>query len=218
METLNRRLSPAVVKPKAAKVATTSVMPANISVISAGRSARGKRNRLVEDHLPLVPPIARRIRRALPTSFDLQDLVSSGLLGLIEAAIRYDPVSHRGVPFSAFARQRIRGAILDSVRRSKSVECVRQPIEEVPEPGFEPDVDAALDRAQLRRRVNAAFAMLSDKHKTVLAAYYRDELPGQRQVAAELGVSATEAGARLREALAALRREVFRLDRSPRAA
>src|ERR1035437_8316817 len=77
------------------------------------------RNALVEAHMHLVPDIAGRIREGLPPSFDLDDPISEGNIGLIQAATRYPPDSHNRKPFSAFARPRIRGAIIDSVRRRR---------------------------------------------------------------------------------------------------
>lgn len=70
---------------------------------------------LVLDHLHLVGPIARGIRSKLPVHVELEDLVHDGICGLIDAADRYDPA--RGVPFAVFAKHRIRGAILDGLRR-----------------------------------------------------------------------------------------------------
>lgn len=68
----------------------------------------------------LVPPIARSIRRHLPPSFDLDDLISEGILGLIDAVGRLHCGSAREpeAMFRSFAKQRIRGAILDWVRKN----------------------------------------------------------------------------------------------------
>jgi RNA polymerase sigma factor (sigma-70 family) len=86
------------------------------------------RNALVEAHLHLVPDIAGRIHAGLPPSFDLEDLISEGNLGLIKAATRYRPRAHNRTPFSAFARKRIRGAIFDSVRRRHYTENTHFPL------------------------------------------------------------------------------------------
>ena len=67
------------------------------------------------DQLSLVDVIARQTIRALGRSVEYDDLVGYGREGLLEAARRYDP--SRGVPFRAYANYRVRGAILDGVRR-----------------------------------------------------------------------------------------------------
>jgi RNA polymerase sigma factor for flagellar operon FliA len=69
----------------------------------------------VEGALDLVDAIARRLHRTIGSPAALEDLVSVGRMGLLEAARRYDP--DRGVPFRAFAAHRIRGAVLDGMRR-----------------------------------------------------------------------------------------------------
>ncbi len=63
---------------------------------------------------PLVQRIARRVHARLPQAIALDELVSTGVIGLIEAVERYDPA--RGIAFEAFAKHRIHGAILDSLR------------------------------------------------------------------------------------------------------
>lgn len=72
------------------------------------------RERLLLDHLPQVQFIARRIHDRLPAQVPLEDLYHAGIIGLIEALERYDPA--KNVQFGAYARFRIRGAILDSLR------------------------------------------------------------------------------------------------------
>ena len=73
------------------------------------------RDALVIAHAGLVVAIARRLKSRLPPSFDLDDLIGVGNIALLQAATRYRPGDHAGTPFSVYARQRIRGAMLDSV-------------------------------------------------------------------------------------------------------
>ena len=73
-----------------------------------------ERNQLILDELPQVQFIAARILERLPANVQLEDLVSAGVLGLLEAYQHYDPA--RNAQFKTFARFRIRGAILDSLR------------------------------------------------------------------------------------------------------
>ncbi|HEY8416189.1 MAG TPA: FliA/WhiG family RNA polymerase sigma factor [Thermaerobacter sp.] len=69
---------------------------------------------LIREHLPLVKYIAGRLVAHLPPQVELDDLISYGVFGLIEAIRRYDP--SRGVKFETYAYTRIRGAILDGLR------------------------------------------------------------------------------------------------------
>jgi RNA polymerase sigma factor for flagellar operon FliA len=73
-----------------------------------------ERERLILEHLPQVRLIARRIQERLPKNISLDDLVSTGVLGLISAIDKFDP-SHN-VKLKTYAEYKIRGAILDSLR------------------------------------------------------------------------------------------------------
>ena len=73
-----------------------------------------ERDRMMLEHMPAVRWIARRIHDRLPQHVDLEDLVSAGTLGLLDAFRKFDPA--RRVQFRSYAQFRIRGAILDSLR------------------------------------------------------------------------------------------------------
>lgn len=73
-----------------------------------------KREQLVLDHMPLVRMVARVVAKRLPQHIDLEDLISAGTVGLLEAAERFEEAKH--AQFGTFAQFRIRGAILDSLR------------------------------------------------------------------------------------------------------
>ena len=73
-----------------------------------------EREQLILEHLPQVRLIARRIQERLPKNISLEDLVSTGVLGLISAIDNFDP-SHN-VKLKTYAEYKIRGAILDSLR------------------------------------------------------------------------------------------------------
>src|SRR5580692_7095634 len=72
------------------------------------------RNEYVTRYYYCVEKVAKTLARRLPPSTELGDLISAGALGLIEAASRFDPA--RGDSFEAFARIRIKGAMLDDIR------------------------------------------------------------------------------------------------------
>jgi RNA polymerase sigma factor for flagellar operon FliA len=75
---------------------------------------RTNRDQLVLDHVGLVKALAQRLAQRLPAQVEMTDLVSVGVLGLIDAATRYK--ASTGVPFDAFARRRVQGAMLDALR------------------------------------------------------------------------------------------------------
>jgi RNA polymerase sigma factor for flagellar operon FliA len=72
------------------------------------------RDQLLTDYLPLVKNVAGRMAAGFPKSVELNDLINTGVIGLIEAFNNFDP--ERGVKFETFAVPRIRGAILDELR------------------------------------------------------------------------------------------------------
>ena len=76
--------------------------------------AADERERLILEHLPQVRLIARRIQERLPENISLDDLVSTGVIGLISAIDNFDP--GHNVKLKTYAEYKIRGAILDSLR------------------------------------------------------------------------------------------------------
>src|SRR5438128_1207550 len=72
------------------------------------------RNQLVEHYLPLVKYNAERIWARLPEGVDLDDLISAGVFGLLDAIEAFD--LERGVKFETYCVPRIRGAMLDELR------------------------------------------------------------------------------------------------------
>ena len=72
------------------------------------------RDRMVMEHVGLVRALAGRLAHRVPSQVEVSELISIGVLGLIDAASRFKPTL--GVPFDAFARRRIHGAMLDALR------------------------------------------------------------------------------------------------------
>jgi len=73
-----------------------------------------EQERVLLEHLPIVRFLARRIHERLPQHVDIEDLVSAGVVGLMDAFSKFDP--GKKVQFRSYAQFRIRGAILDSLR------------------------------------------------------------------------------------------------------
>jgi RNA polymerase sigma factor for flagellar operon FliA len=84
-----------------------------LSAMSAAKMTR--RDHVVLEHLPLVKAIAVRVHENLPVHVDLDDLVHAGILGLFDAATKFNP--EKQVAFSSYAKHRIKGSILDSLRQ-----------------------------------------------------------------------------------------------------
>lgn len=87
-------------------------------------------NGRVEAGIPFVEALARRMASTMPHSIDLSDLVQDGVIGLIDAAERFD--EGRGIKFETFAERRIRGAMIDALRKDawpRGVRRVRRELE-----------------------------------------------------------------------------------------
>jgi RNA polymerase sigma factor for flagellar operon FliA len=88
--------------------------PSAASGAPPGTSLSDEQERLLLEHLPVVRFLARRIHERLPQHVDIEDLVSAGVVGLMDAFAKFDPT--KKVQFRSYAQFRIRGAILDSLR------------------------------------------------------------------------------------------------------
>jgi RNA polymerase sigma factor for flagellar operon FliA len=102
--------------PIAAPLAKTRVRAKSVSP-GVGRIQPGSQaeEELVQKHLSLVRQVVGRLAMGLPSHVDQDDLYSSGLVGLLNAVRNFDPQG--GSTFESYARVRIRGAILDELRR-----------------------------------------------------------------------------------------------------
>ena len=86
------------------------------SEVWSGPPTLQRKDALILQHVDLVRRIAYHMMRRMPNSIEVDDLIQTGMVGLLEAAQRYE--WRAGSTFSAYATRRIRGAILDSLRRS----------------------------------------------------------------------------------------------------
>ena len=188
-------------------------------------SQQKRRNTRVEHHMRLVEPLARRYART--SGQDRDDLQQVGLLGLLRAAERYE--GQKDVPFSAFARPHIRGAILHYLRDKASI--IRLP-RAVQNGGL--DVGAGfnaasqqrrllpltddltsqndpygsnLERTENKRKLAEALHRLPDRERTALMQVI---LQGQslRDVARSTGVSAMTIQRRVKRGLSLLRHQL----------
>jgi RNA polymerase sigma factor FliA len=110
--------------------------------------------------LPFVESLARRMASTMPHSIDLGDLVQDGVLGLMDAANRFD--EGRGIKFETFAERRVRGAMIDALRRDawpRGVRRVRRELEAAREQ-LRRELGAEPTLADLARRVGSDEARL----------------------------------------------------------
>jgi RNA polymerase sigma factor for flagellar operon FliA len=159
---------------------------------------------LIERYLPLARSLARRVRMVGSPLSDSDDLASAAVLGLIDAVDRFEP--GRGVPFEAYAALRIRGSIIDELRRvdergrSADVDATPRPVsldglveeEWVQFLAASDEVDAKFDHEDLCGRVQGALRTLPPRQREVLARYYGDSLT-LREAGQRMGVSEARA-------------------------
>ena len=75
---------------------------------------RNNREQIIKDYVPLVKFVAHRIASRLPSHVELDDLINSGILGLMDAIEKFEPA--RNIQFKTYAELRVKGAILDGLR------------------------------------------------------------------------------------------------------
>ena len=105
--------------------------------------------------LPFVESLARRMASTMPHSIDLGDLVQDGVIGLIDASRRFD--EERGIKFETFAERRVRGAMIDALRRDawpRGVRRVRRELEAARE-ALRRELGGEPTLADLAKRVGA---------------------------------------------------------------
>lgn len=86
-------------------------------------------NERIDNSLPFVQALARRVAASMPNSIDVSELVQDGVIGLIDAAHRFD--GSRGIKFETFAERRVRGAMIDALRRDAWPRGVRRARREI---------------------------------------------------------------------------------------
>jgi len=119
-----------------------------------------QQNDRVTASLPFVESLARRMASTMPHSIDLGDLVQDGVLGLMDAAHRFD--EGRGIKFETFAERRVRGAMIDALRRDawpRGVRRVRRELEAAREE-LRRELGAEPTLADLAKRVGTDEARL----------------------------------------------------------
>ncbi|MDQ7842465.1 MAG: sigma-70 family RNA polymerase sigma factor [Armatimonadota bacterium] len=140
------------------------------------------RLRLIEAYQPLVFKVVMRLRPPEPV---VMDMIQEGTIGLIEAVERFDP--RRGVRFSTFATYRIRGRVLNALRRGQDVSRQTALNAGLPDPSAEAAL-LAVEDAAAAERMRAVLSTLPARERTILNATYV-EAREPRRVAEELRIS-----------------------------
>lgn len=162
-----KKNKPEVLKSQVATVRTRRVKRWDVTERDWSRYQRQKteetRKALLSKYIPLVRNVATRMAMGFPRSVELSDLVSTGVIGLIEAFANFDP--ERGVKFETYAVPRIRGAILDELRaldwvprstRAKSREIERAHM------ALENDLGRPPEKTELARHMKLSLRELHD--------------------------------------------------------
>ena len=142
------------------------------------------RDRLLEEHLGLVHHVARQVSRTLAVRADFDELVSAGTIGLMTALESFD--FSRGLAFSTFAAPRIRGAILDELRKQDHVpRSIRRKTREISagREGFQRTHGRAPDDKELAHHLNVDMDTLWRWQSDMEGAHHipLDRAPGERE-------------------------------------
>lgn len=175
----------------------------------------------IRRYLPLVHRVVARIRRLLPSSVDLDDLVAAGLEGLHDALRR--GTGHEDAAFACYAQIRIRGAILDSLRDRDWAPRAMRDRDAVSVVGIDDlgDFERAacsvdhsarhpedlIDEDDRRRLLASAIARLPSRERTIVHLHYVEERPFC-EIATMLSVSRPRVCQLLQRAIARLRDEL----------
>lgn len=131
---------------------------------------RLNRSKLIEDNQSLVVSILGQVSTRLPRHVDREELIRAGMLGLVEAAGRYEAA--RGVSFPSFAAQRIRGAMLDQMRAvdwaPRSLRAKARELE-----ATEQHLASSLGRSPDPAELAAALGVSTDQLDAVQSRLYR---------------------------------------------
>jgi RNA polymerase sigma factor for flagellar operon FliA len=190
---------------------------------------------LIERYSAMATSVARRMRVPTGALMGRDDIESAALIGLIDAVDRFDP--DRGVPFEGYAGLRIRGAILDELRRvddrsrgerrrARAVADDEEPeigaygatlsldmLLETGDRDWAAEDDGSSDRYEaqdLRSRVESALRCLPPRQRELLARYYGESLT-LRESALKMGISEARACQLHGRAILNLRRELAAL-------
>jgi RNA polymerase sigma factor for flagellar operon FliA len=162
-------------------------------------------NKLIEEAVRLVRPIAQNIARNSPIHLELADLIGAGQLGLMNAAATYDP--SREVPWDWWAKMKIRGAILDSLKAPAPAQ-----LDDADKPDERPTPEDLAAESSDVARIRTAIEQLPHAEREIIRLRFY-EGASIATAATRLARSRTSTVTLRRRALASLRQSV--VSRSP---
>ena len=182
------------------------------SAVSAPIYLPDQTDRLVHDHMRLVRKLAWHVHGRIARAVEVDDLIQTGMVALIEAARRYED---RGFSFATYAGVRVKGAMLDVLRSQRpggrGVAVVIEPLdqtelESIADPA--PLADTLFDQGEQCNDMTTAIAQLPPREARILSLYFVEGM-GLDAIGATLGIGAARVCqikkvglARLRAALA----------------
>ena len=128
----------------------------------------GRRDQLIVEHLPLVTAIAAHVQRSLPVHTELDDLIHAGTMGLVDAATKYR--DDKEVAFPTYAKHRIKGAILDSLRQLDSASRDLRKRHKQME-GVTRDLTAKLQRTPSQSEIASAMGLSSKRWQSLMVDF-----------------------------------------------
>lgn len=152
--------------------------------------SRARRDELTLSHMHLVRAIATNVQRSLSAHTELDDLIHAGMIGLFDAATKFE--EGKEIPFAVYAKHRIRGAILDSLRQidwaSRDARRQYKQVQEVTR-----ELTAKLQRTPTQQEVAEAMglderrwnALMADFRSIGLANYRQTERAGSEEAPAK---------------------------------
>lgn len=161
----------------------------------------------VVEYYPLVCSIAGRISSTLPRNVEMDDVLQAGVLGLIDAIRKFDPA--REVQFNTYAYFRIKGAIIDDLKRGFRTKREYIPVD------VEPD-GVCLYSEMVRRETFEWLQTLRPQYRIVIKMHYYDGLDFY-EIGDRLGISYAGASFRHKKALEILRKKCNRVTIKPKA-
>jgi RNA polymerase sigma factor for flagellar operon FliA len=143
------------------------------------------RDAMILEHMPNVRYMAAALKRRMTPDVELDDLISAGTIGLIEAVDKFE---NRGFRFATYARYRVRGAMIDSLRaRNQRGKEVRARLDENAWQSIPDDSPSPFGRYE-KTELEAVINSLPDRERLIIVRFFFEGQPSHR-IARQMGIS-----------------------------